>query len=208
MIYYANPSTVQIRDAMLRGQLGCIDTPLQQNIIHPADVDTIADNGCFSAKWEHSRWLRWLIDRPRLYRFVVAPDVFDPSGAPCHKETLERWRRYGPIIDRHGFVPAFVCQVGATAHNIPSDAPVLFLGGTTEWKLGEEARRITALAKTEGRWVHMGRVNSQRRLVTALEMGCDSVDGTFLTFGPDANLERLLRYMEKARLKARPPGLF
>jgi hypothetical protein len=29
-------------------------------------------------------------------------------------------------------------------------------------------------------------------------MGCDSVDGTFLTYAPDTNLERLRGWMAKA----------
>ena len=75
---------------------------------------------------------------------------------------------------------------------------MLFLGGTTEWKLGPDAWRLTEHAKSEGRWVHMGRVNSERRFTTARAMGCDSADGTFLTFGPDVNLPRLLAWLERA----------
>lgn len=197
MIYYANPSTEQIRDTIAAGRLGCITTPRQGNTTFPDEWDAIADNGCFSGKWEHQAWFGWLLDLPRSVRFAVAPDVFDPTGAPCHEATLERWRTYGPLIERHGFTPAFVCQVGATPQNVP-DAPVLFLGGTTEWKLGPDAWRITEHAKSDGRWVHMGRVNSERRLTTARAMGCDSVDGTFLTFGPDVNLPRLLAWLDRA----------
>lgn len=198
MIYYANPSTEPIRDAISAGKLGCITTPEQGNTYFPDEWDTIADNGCFSGRWSHDRWFRWLLDQPRTIRFAVAPDVFDPSGAPCHDATLERWRTYGPLIERHGFTPAFVCQVGADASNVPADAPVLFLGGTTEWKLGPHASAITAQAKVDGRWVHMGRVNSKRRFDAARAMGCDSVDGTYLTFGPDMNLPRLLGWIESA----------
>jgi hypothetical protein len=198
LIYYANPSTEQIRDAMQRGQLGCIVTPHQGNTYFPDDWDVIADNGCFSDKWTHDHWFRWLLDQPRSIRFAVAPDVFDPTGAPTHDATLDRWRDYGPLIRRHGFTPAFVCQVGATPDTVPADADVLFLGGTTEWKLSHHASAIVAQAAREGRWVHMGRVNSERRLTAARSMGCNSVDGTYLTFGPDINLPRLLGWLERA----------
>ncbi len=206
MIYFANPSTEGIRDAMMAGRLGCIITPEQGNITFPDEWDVIADNGCFSGRWSHHAWLEWLIGLPRSIRFAVAPDVFDPEGGECHEATVERWSRYGPMIERHGFTPAFVCQVGATANTIP-DAPVLFLGGTTEWKLGSTARSITAAAKRAGKWVHMGRVNSQQRILTAINMGCDSADGTFLTFGPDVNLPKLLRYIGSAEVSAseQPP---
>lgn len=195
LIYYANPSTEAIRDAISAGRLGCITTPEQGNVYFPDEWDVIADNGCFSGKWSHDRWFRWLLDQPRSIRFAVAPDVFDPTGAPCHDATLDRWRTYGPLIERHGFTPAFVCQVGATPANVP-DAPVFFLGGTTEWKLGDTARAITEAAKACGAWVHMGRVNSLRRFDIARRWGCDSVDGTYLTFGPDVNLPRLLAWLE------------
>jgi hypothetical protein len=201
VIYYANPCSQPVRDAMHAGRLGCITTPYQGNVTFPAEVDTIADNGCFSARWEHRHWLRWLLDQPRTIRFAVAPDVFHPDGSPAHAETLERWRTYGPLIERHGFAPAFVCQIGSSPDTVP-DAPVLFLGGDDKWKEGEVARAITWKAKAEGRWVHMGRVNSERRLRIAAEFGCDSCDGTYLTWGPDTNLPKILRFL--ARVDAQP----
>lgn len=181
---------------MMAGDLGCITTPYQGNVTFPDEWDVIADNGCFSQKWTEKHWFDWLLDLPRTVRFAVCPDVFDPTGAPAHEPTLERWRTYAPRMRRHGFTPAFVCQVGCTLDTVPDDAEVLFLGGTTEWKLGPEAWRIT---QGRGcRWVHMGRVNSKRRFDTARAMGCDSVDGTFLTFGPDINLPRLMAWLNAA----------
>lgn len=199
MIYYANPTGSEVvRDAQIAGLLGCITTPAQGNVIFPTEVDTIADNGCFSDVWTERKWLSWLDGLPRSVRFAVCPDVFDPSGSACHGRTMARWATFAPAIRSRGFTPAFVCQVGATSDDLPADAEVLFLGGTTEWKLGPEAHRITATAKADGRWVHMGRVNSERRIVTALEMGCDSVDGTYVTFAPEKNLPRLLRFLDRA----------
>lgn len=193
MIYYGNPCTDEIRDAMSRGELGCIITPDQGNTTFPEEWDVIADNGCFSGRWTRDRWRRWLFDQPRTIRFAVAPDVFDPRGGPCHEPTLERWERYGPMIERHGFTPAFVAQVGCTPDNLP-DTPVVFLGGTTEWKLGPPAWAVATEAQRRGAWVHMGRVNSKKRYDIARSMGCSSVDGTLLTFAPDDCLERLRRW--------------
>jgi hypothetical protein len=204
VIYYANPSTEAIRDAMSAHRLGCITTPKQGNVTFPDEWDVIADNGCFSAKWDHDRWFRWLLDLPRTVRFAVAPDVFDPDGGPCHDATVERWERYGPLMERHGFTPAFVCQVGCTTYeDVPADARVLFIGGTDEYKLGKvphegQINRIAAAAKRDGRWVHCGRVNSLKRFRAARAMGCDSVDGTYLTFGPDVNLPKLLAWLDDA----------
>ena len=199
IVYFANPCTEAVRDVMSAGLLGCITTPAQGNVTFPDEWDVIADNGCFSDKWDERAWFRWLLDQPRTMRFAVCPDVFDPTGAPCHDATMDRWVHYGGMMARHGFTPAFVCQVGCTADTLPHDADVLFLGGTTEWKLGPDARAITAKAKVEGRWVHMGLVNSQRRLTIARDFGCDSVDGTYLAFGPDQNLPRLLAWLAEGQ---------
>jgi hypothetical protein len=195
-MYFANPCTEAVRDAMSARLIGCIITPGQGNQVFPDDGwDVIADNGCFSARWNHRAWLTWLLGLPRTVRFAVAPDVFDPTGGPCHEPTVERWRYYGPLIERHGFTPAFVCQVGTTPANVPTDAPVLFLGGDTRWKLGPIASAIIRRHGSD-RWVHMGRVNSLRRFRAARSMGCDSADGTYLTFGPDQNLPRLLGWLD------------
>jgi hypothetical protein len=60
-------------------------------------------------------------------------------------------------------------------------AAAFFVGGTTEWKLSQAAADMAREAKRRGLWVHMGRVNSIRRLEWAWSIGCDSVDGTGLT---------------------------
>lgn len=197
MIYYANATTLPVRDAMMAGKLGCINTPASGNITFPGEFDVMLDNGCFSDKWEERTWWNWLIDHHREVRFAVAPDVFDPNGGPCHEETLERWRYWAPKMERCGYTPAFVCQIGSTYENVPEDAKVLFLGGTTEWKEGDEAKLITQTAKQQGRWVHVGRVNSFRRLEMVHQWGADSADGTYLTFGPNTNLPKLLNWLER-----------
>jgi hypothetical protein len=51
----------------------------------------------------------------------------------------------------------------------------------------------------------MGRVNSLRRMVIAQSWGCDSVDGTFLAFGPDVNTPKLVKMVQSVNGQ---PGLF
>jgi len=57
---------------------------------------------------------------------------------------------------------------------------------------------LIAEAKRRGKWAHMGRVNGRSRLLAAVGAGCDSVDGTYLAFGPDTNLPKLLRWLSDA----------
>lgn len=126
--------------------------------------------------------------------FATAPDVVGDAVA-----TLERSRPWLPQIRALGYRAAFVSQDGLTPGTAPWDEfDVLFIGGSDEWKLGLSGRLIAVEAKQRGKWLHMGRVNSARRLQYATWIGCDSADGTFLTFGPDVNLPKMLRYSRTA----------
>jgi hypothetical protein len=75
-----------------------------------------------------------------------------------------------------GFVAQDGCEHGLVPPWWSFDA--LFLGGSTAWKLGPDARALAGRAKQRGKWLHMGRVNSLRRLRYAQAIGCDSVDGS------------------------------
>lgn len=56
----------------------------------------------------------------------------------------------------------------------------IFLGGSTEWKL-ETMYQWGELAAIMGRYYHVGRVNSRRRIRLCAEAGADSFDGTSAT---------------------------
>jgi hypothetical protein len=84
----------------------------------------------------------------------------------------------------------------------------LFIGGTTAWKLGPAAARLAQQGRQRGLWVHMGRVNSLRRLRYAASIGRHSVDGTHLTYGPRRKLPELLGWLQTvARETAAPDDL-
>ena len=133
-----------------------------------------ADNDAFS-DWNEERFIRMLgrLEGIPGCQWVSVPDVVANAT-----ETLIRFYNYWKLIDSYGFPIALVGQDGM----IPSDVPwelidCIFIGGTTEWKLGDAARSLTIEAKRRGKLVHMGRVNSNRRLRYAKAIGCDSVDG-------------------------------
>jgi hypothetical protein len=95
---------------------------------------------------------------------------------------------------------ALVAQDGLEALPVPwDDFDALFIGGSTAWKLSQYAERLMREAKIRGKWVHVGRVNSLRRLRWCQLAGADSADGTYLAFGPDVNLPRLDRWMHAIR---------
>lgn len=196
MLYFANPcGSLAVVTAMRDGRLGFIDTPAQGNH-RPDGVRWCADNGCFSKGYPgDDEWLTWLASMETAgCVFATAPDVVGDAQA-----TLDRSLPFLPKIRALGYPAALVAQDGLEHHNVPWDTlDALFIGGTTNWKLGPHARALVAEAKARGKWVHMGRVNSRARYEYARRIGCDSVDGTYLTFGPHTNLPKLLSWVRGA----------
>ena len=196
MLYFANPCGEETMEAMCDGRLGYIDTPAQGNR-RPGGVTWCADNGCFSDKWDEDKWWRFLVknaEHSDTCLFAVAPDVVGDAAATAAKSTpwIEKIRELGYPV-------AWVAQDGQENLPLPWDRiDCLFIGGSTDWKLGAASRALVAEAKRRGKWVHMGRVNSRRRYEYARFIGCDSVDGTYLTFGPGENLPKLLGWVSGA----------
>lgn len=203
MIYFANPVSADVVAAMGSGVLGMIDTPYQHKrtrVEQAHDVGAVwcADNGAYNDRWDADTWWAWLTAPRQLEardrcHFATAPDVVADAAA-----TLELSRRWVPRLHELGYPVAYVAQDGAE-HIAPpwGTFEVLFIGGSSEWKLGPQAAELTAQARELGLGVHMGRVNSARRFHYARMIGCTSVDGTFLTFGPDVNLPRLLSWLDQ-----------
>ena len=179
----------------LRPDLGVLLTPQMRN--HP-DLSAgpwAADNGCFTLgeRFDMAVFLTFLAKRRYAVDtclFAPAPDVVGDAAA-----TLRRSAKPLEQIRAAGYRAALVAQDGLQAP--PWDAfDALFIGGTTAFKLSHEARELTAAARDRAKWVHMGRVNSERRLRTAAMWGCQSVDGTFLAVAPDENEPRLLGWLD------------
>lgn len=192
MLYFATPSGPLVLDQIRSGRLGFITSPRARNTVEPGMV-WCCDNDAFSGGYVgDDRFLSWLTTRPAATcRFVTAPDVVGDAAA-----TLARSAPMLPRIRDLGYPVALVAQNGIEDMAVPwSTFDVLFIGGDTAWKLGPAARAVVAEARRRGRWVHMGRVNSWRRLRYAHQIGCDSADGTYLAFGPDQNLPKLLAWL-------------
>lgn len=216
---------------MDRGLLGQIVTPAAGNALRRG-VEWVADNGIYSSAYPgDTGYLAWLAERAAhrdLCRFVVAPDV-----VADHTATLERSWPMLRRIRALGLPVGLCAQNGATPDDLPwgyfdavflagivecprcgytppvADLPLTECpdcrGQLREWKLGPVAASIAAAARRRGVWVHMGRVNSRIRLRYADTIGCDSVDGTYLAFGPHKNLALLLGWLAEIE---RQPALF
>jgi len=150
-----------------------------------------ADNDCFQRldPAAYSRMLDALVGKSGRCLFVTAPDVVADARATAH--LFEVWWR---ALTRRGLPAALVAQDGLEhldrwlAMAWPR-IDALFIGGSTNWKLGPAAETLVKDAKARGKWVHMGRVNSARRIRYAASIGCDSVDGTKWVRWRDAYLD-------------------
>lgn len=178
LLTQALPTTLRVRDEF-GPNIGRLLTPRH----FPSGLETLehgiplaADNDAFSG-FDEARFLAMLdvLDpiAERL-RFATAPDVVGEA-----RPTLERFAVWGPELRRRGFAAALVGQDGMTPASVPwGSFDAFFVGGSTEWKLGAEARELCQIARELGLWVHVGRVNSLKRCRLAHGMGADSVDGS------------------------------
>lgn len=203
-MYLTGSSGPEVRAYALAhpGELGLLNTPNSNYQLHdwPAWA---ADNGAFRADTYvgDERWFAWLESKAehagRCW-FATAPDVVGDAAA-----TLERSLPWLPRIRALGYPAALVAQDGLEELEVPWDAfDVLFIGGTDAYKLGPAAAATAAEAKRRGKGVHVGRVNSHKRLRYAAYIGADTADGTFLAFGPGTNLPRMEVWL--GRLRSEP----
>lgn len=198
--------------------LGQLVTPHARVGIRPG-LPWAVDNAAFS-NWNLQAFLKLLrrvakAENPPL--FVAAPDVVcdahrtmdkfkdrclwgfgidgpRPMSGFGHPTRLVRG--WGSRIRQLGLKVAYVAQNGTERNGLPPDQSydALFIGGDDDYKLSQHVRWLVMDAKRNGKWVHMGRVNSLRRLQHAMDIGCDSVDGTGVSMFPDQVLPQFLRY--------------
>lgn len=184
MIYLTGATNNQIEPWLVAHGIGLMVQP-GNGYAHPVDRyhTWAADNGCFADKWDEKRWSAWLAHLPVSgCLFAVAPDVYPDATA-----SLQRGMEFAPEIRSLGLPVAVVAQDGAERLVWDWDTiDCLFLGGEQrvpgrdEWKESTEAERLVAEARNAGLWVHMGRVNTVRRLQRAEQMGVLSCDGTLV----------------------------
>jgi hypothetical protein len=172
----------------------------------PQDRIWAADNGCFASpeKYTDERYLAWLKRHSHARRsclFATAPDVVGDGEATLDRSLLMFARIHGA-----GYRAGLVAQDGMEKLALPwEEFEGLFIGGTTDWKLGPSAAALIDEARQRGKWVHMGRVNSLKRLRLAANLGCHSADGTTIAFEPSVRAPLVASWVEQIAMQ---PGLF
>ena len=167
---------------------------------HMYSIDTLKNIGCRSmcldnaaySNWCEQSYLKMLrrwTDAQIPVEWVTLPDVV--GDARETNALFEKWH------DQIYLPRAYVAQDGSEDLCLPWDQfECLFIGGTTEWKLSRCAESVVFEAKHRCKVVHMGRVNSQKRLRYAYQLGCDSIDGTGYSKYNKKELLKCLEYVE------------
>lgn len=161
------------------------------------------DNGAYSLHlaglpFKPKKWhdmLEWAAKKKHRPMWVLIPDVVADARA-----TLQSWVAYSPVVRNlfgSDMALAFAVQDGMEPSDVPPDATVVFVGGTTEWKW----RTMDSWCKNFPR-VHVGRVNSTPRLLMCDASGAESVDGTGWFRGGPKRSVAVLDYL-KANAKPR-----
>ena len=96
-----------------------------------------------------------------------------PDVVADREATIAKWAQYLPVVKSHGFLAAFAVQDGMTVADVPSDADVVFVGGTKAWKWATVEMWVKSFPR-----VHVGRVNGRKSLWICENLGAESVDGT------------------------------
>lgn len=204
MLYLSSPVKASDMPRLAGVGFGLMLTPTHgdRRQVLRSGIVWAADNGCYSQgdKFVLSEYLAWLdlhFEGESKCLFATAPDVVGDARA-----TWERSKDILPMLAALGYSPALVAQDGLEDFDVHWDSfDALFIGGTTEWKLSRAAFDLIAEAKLYGKWVHMGRVNSLRRLRTAYTVGCDSADGTTIAFNPGRYIPEVRRWLLELQMQ-------
>lgn len=197
MLLLVSGATRTVRDMGLHPNLGRLITPSGGNSISEmADCGLWwgGDNDCFRGL-DPDNYFNMLneiaqVDTSRLL-FVTVPDV-----VADHHVTRGLFDYWYPALEKRELPSAFVAQDGCKKDGIPwNNISALFIGGSTPWKLSKSAALLIRLAKIEGKWVHIGRVNSFRRITYFQSLGADSFDGTQYSRFGDTYIPATLEFL-------------
>ena len=159
-------------------------------VLHPGGWQTpscphACDNGVYAAwtrgrLWDQGMHNDWLAMLKRIPAGNPPLWVLLPDAVGDWHRTMELCGLYLPLVRQKRYPVAVALQDGFSHRYVEEVHPEwVFVGGTTEWK-EDNVHSICDWAHAEGMNVHVGRVNTRRRLMLCQSAGADSVDGTTL----------------------------
>ena len=172
-----------------------------------AGMEWGAENENFTKGFKPDVFFSWL-DGMWTFRdkclFVPAPDVVGSATW-----TLVQYYAWKSCFQ--GWPIAYVAQDGQENLPLPGGFEVLFIGGSTEWKLGAGAIACIRRAQAIGKRIHIGRVNWVDRydhfagLPGSERFTCDGTRNRF--DGVEKTVKAWAGYMERSRRQVRMPLL-
>lgn len=176
------------------GGLGHLYAPDYRHSPYPW-LPYVLDNGAYSAfvkKQSFNReafegLLRWALSQRFAPQWIVVPDVVtDAMG------TLRQWYYWEERLRAVGFKLALAVQDGIRLEDArAAKADIIFVGGSTDWKWST----VEMWCKEFPR-VHVGRVNSPKRLYEVHGYGAESCDGTGWFRGSARQLQGLEAFLK------------
>jgi len=156
------------------------------------------DNGVFGAYTAGREW-----SEEPFYSFLDAYSAWKPmwvvvpDSVGNREKTIEMWHKHSPALKAFGVPMAFAVQDGMATEDVPEEADIVFVGGTTSWKW-----KSLPIWTSHFDRVHVGRVNSRRLLEMAEENGAESCDGTGWFRDPKRTQE-LENYLKSEKQQAK-----
>ena len=161
---------------------------------HVADSDKQfgIDNDAFNGKFNKDKFLR-LLDKMVSYKdrclFVNPPDVVGDAV-----QTTENYYQWYNEIKGRGLPILYILQDGWNLQLPKPKADCIFVGGSTEFKLSNTVMRLLQVVNPDY-WVHIGRVNTYKRLLHFRHVA-DSFDGTQIyRFQPDIGVKLMQKWL-------------
>ncbi len=180
MLYASRTGTRRNLDALRRAGWRLLISPT--GCVRSEGMPYALDNGAWTAHqqgraFDEGLFLRAVDLVGARADWIVVPDVVGDAEA-----TLEAFVRWWPRLRGVGLL-LLALQDGmqeADVEPLLRPGVGLFIGGSTAFK-EQSANAWGAYARSRSLYLHMGRVNSARRIAIATEAGCHSVDGTSAT---------------------------
>lgn len=181
MIYYVS-ATGTMRNLALIREYGFRIMVSARGNLRPCGIPYALDNGAWTAfqkgePFGDAAFQRALDVLGAGADFVVCPDVVGNAAETL--AMIDGW------LPRLATLPRVLlaAQDGMDVRDLaPHLSPRVgvFVGGSTEYKEGS-VRKWGVTCRAAGAWLHVGRVNTARRISICLEAGADSADGSSLT---------------------------
>jgi len=138
------------------------------------------DNGAWTSfnsgePWREDLFRRLVASHGKKARFIVVPDIVE--GGPESLALSIEWLGWCLECCKMALIPV---QDGMTDEDVESllgPRVGVFVGGSTEFK-ERTVQSWGRLCRKSGAWLHVGRVNTVRRIKLCIAARADSADGS------------------------------